>query len=408
MSGPFYGSLAASASVFVAILTALLVNNYVEIKSQRRQTETELEQVKEELKKFNKQRDNHEETIDELTGRREKRFKQNARERVSDFIEKQVPSQISQPIEKLDIDILYHHLSDYHNFDSPEDIEESDEHYHRQLLEEHYDQIEQAVLGEITSSFAEDYDITGRRSRVTGSDSDALEEAIEKVKDKEDDGDEDSSSSPGDIEVSAEGVDEEPEPVELDEFIEDFKEEYGLDSLRKETREALEQQYNEFRDRSQMDRVQSSIERIRESRSSFGLNNVFDTPDITTGLGIQEKARLQEARKDLAHAENQIETLQRRKKRLEDEKSGLNAEDLIPVLTANVATIIFSVVVPIFAYLLFATNTTVTVPSWAWIISHTEVNVFLSWLLGLIIVFVEIYLRITGRDLKKYLPQRLQ
>jgi outer membrane protein TolC len=98
MSGPFYGSLAASASVFVAILTALLVNNYVEIKSQRRQTETELERVKEELKRFKKQRDNHKETIDELTGRREKRFKQNARERVSDFIENQVPSQISQPM----------------------------------------------------------------------------------------------------------------------------------------------------------------------------------------------------------------------------------------------------------------------------------------------------------------------
>jgi|GEM_PF-5380658 len=407
MSGPFYGSLAASASVFVAILTALLVNNYVEIKSQRRQTETELERVKEELKKFKKQRDNHEETIDELTGKREKRFKQNAEERVSEFIENQVPSQITQPIEKLDIDILYRHLSDYHNFDLPEEIEESDENYHRQLLEEHYDQVEQAVLGEITSSFAEAYDITGRRSRVAGSDSDALEEAIEEAMDKEDDGDEDSSSSPGDIEVRAEGVDDEPEPVELDEFIEDFKEEYGLDSLRDETRGALEQQYNKFRDGSQMDRVQSSIEQIRESRSSFGLNNVFDTPDITPGLGIQEKARLQEARKDLAHSENQIETLQRRKNRLEDEKSGLNAEDLIPVLRANVATIIFSVVVPIFAYLLFATNTAATVPNWAWIISHTEVNVFLSWLLGLIIVFVEIYLRITGRELT-YLPQWLQ
>lgn len=261
-------------------------------------------------------------------------------------------------------------------------------------------------MGDITSSFAEDYDITGRRSRVTGSDSDALKEAIEKAKDKEGDESEDSSLSPGDIEVRAEGLDEVPEPVELDEFIEDFKEEYGLDSLRKETREALEQQYNKFRERSQMDRLQSSIERLRESRSSIGLNDVFDTPEITVGLGIQEKARLQEARKDLAHAENQIEALQRRKKRLEDEKSGLNAEELIPVLTANVATIIFSVVVPIIAYLLFATNTAVTVPNWASIISHTELNAFLSWLLGLIIVFVIIYLRITGRELN--LPQKLQ
>lgn len=75
MSGPFYGSLAASASVFVAILTALLVNNYVEIKSQRRQTETELERVREELDKFENRRDDHVQTIDELTGRREQRYK---------------------------------------------------------------------------------------------------------------------------------------------------------------------------------------------------------------------------------------------------------------------------------------------------------------------------------------------
>lgn len=408
MSGSFYGSLAASASVFVAILTALLVNNYVEIKSQRRQTETELERVKEELKRFKKQRDNHEEIIDKLTGRRERRYQENARERVSDFIENEVPSQITTPIEKLDVNLLYHLLSDYHGYDSPSEMEESDENYHLQLLKEHYDQIEQAVLEHITSSFGEDYDITVWRSRATRSDSDALKEAIEKTKEEEDDGDEDSSSSPEDIEVCAEGIDEEPEPVELDEFIEEFKQEYGLNSLQPETREALEQQYNKFIDQSEMDRLQSSIERIRDSRSVFTLNNVFDPPDITAGLGIQEKARLQEARKDLTHAENQIETLQRRKERLEDEKSGLNAEDLIPILTANVVTIIFSVVVPIFAYLLFATNTTVTVPSWAWIISHTEVNVFFSWLLGLVIVFVEIYLRITGRELKNHLPQKLQ
>jgi uncharacterized membrane protein (DUF106 family) len=392
MSGPFYGSLAASASVFVAILTALLVNNYVEIKSQRRRVQTQLERVKEKINKVESQRDDHQETIDELTKRRESRFKQNAEERVSKFIEDQIPSQVSVPIEKLDTNSLYYRLSEYHGFDSPVEMEESDENYHRQLLEERYDEIEQIVLEEITSSFAQDYDITGHLSRATGLESDTLKEVIEENEGEKSGRDEDSSSSPEDIGVSAEGVGEEPEPVELDEFIEGFKQEYDLDSLRDETKQSLEYQYEKEVNQSTIEGISDRL----DLTSPLEINNPFDGPDIMSGLGNRERARLQEARKDLAHVKKEIETLQSRKERLENKKSGLQEEDLIPIFISNVATIILSVVFPAIAYLLFVMNTVVTVPRWAWIFSHTEVNVFLFWLLGFIIVFVVIYIRIAG------------
>lgn len=399
MSGAFFGSLAASASVFVAILTALLVNNYVRIRSDWRKTKSELERVGEELDKFENLRDYHQETINELTGRREQRYKTNAKERVTSFIENEVPSQISQPIEELSIDHLYYLLSDYHNFDSPEEMEKGEENYHRQILKDQYDQIENTVLQDITSSFAKDYDITGRRSRAVGK---TLREAMEETEDE--DSSEDISDLDG-IEIQAEGLNEEPEPVNFDKFIEEFKREYSLDNLQPKTREALKKQYDRAIEQSEMERLQSAIPESMIAGFSepvISPSKIFDSPDITTGLGIQEKARLQEARKDFAHAENQIETLQRRKNNLEDEKSRLNAEELIPVLTANVVTIILSVVIPIFAYLLFISNTTIMMPSWAWIISHTEVNAFLSWLFGLIVVFESIHAQINDREPKAY------
>lgn len=124
MSGPFYGSLAASASVFVAILTALLVNNYVRIKSDRRQTDKELDRVKEELQRLRTQRDNHQETVDELEEKRESDYREDAKERVDEFIEHEGYWNVKKPIEKLTVDELYHELIESQDCDSAEELEE--------------------------------------------------------------------------------------------------------------------------------------------------------------------------------------------------------------------------------------------------------------------------------------------
>lgn len=148
-----------------------------------------------------------------------------------------------------------------------------------------------------------------------------------------------------------------------------------------------------------------------DAMSTLAQSGAFDDPmagmefgaiNSVLGLSVQEQQKLEKERDKLQEKKNEIGILEHRQNRLEREKERLHPEDLIPTLIANVATINLSVVIPIFAYLLFLTNTAVTVPSWARIISHTEVNVFLSWLLGLLVVFESIHARINDREPQAY------
>jgi chromosome segregation ATPase len=125
MSGPFYGSLAASASVFVAILTALLVNNYVRVKSDRSQTESELNRIQEELEGLRDRRDDDEETIDTLVEKREADYREKAEKHVNEFIESEIPSEYIKPIEELSVDEFYQDLTEFHNCESSEELEHS-------------------------------------------------------------------------------------------------------------------------------------------------------------------------------------------------------------------------------------------------------------------------------------------
>ncbi len=123
MSGAFYGSLAASASVFVAILTALLVNNYVRIKSDRRQVKNELNRIEEDPEGLRDQRDNYQETVDNLVEKRESDYRGKAEENVDELVEN-ITLVASKPIEKLTVDELYQELLDRHDCDSAKELEE--------------------------------------------------------------------------------------------------------------------------------------------------------------------------------------------------------------------------------------------------------------------------------------------
>jgi len=440
MSGAFYGSLAASASVFVAILTALLVNNYVRIKSDRRQTENELNRVEEELDALQDRKEEYEDIVDPLIEKRELDYMEKAEEQVDEFIESDIfwdLSDLDKPIENLTADILYQRLLEFHDCESPEDLEEEPVKYrHRDVLEDRLDEIEDRILDNIIPSFASDYEGEGWESDY-GSDFNSLAEAIRE--ESETAGDEESSEDPQgedseetDIEVRAEIGDS--DVLELDEFIEEYKEEYSLDSLHEKTLDRLEEQYNEVvskppsPDRSSrgvgnllgpnypdpsnplapsssfQQSVANAAMAAEEAQTlSDPLHGIdFAVNEPVLGLNSQEQQKLEEAQQELRDIEIEIKTLEQRKDRLEREKERLQPEDLLPILTANVATIILSVVVPVFAYLLFVINTTITVPRWAWIISHTEVNVFLSWLLGLFVVFESIDARMKDREPRAY------
>jgi len=425
MSGPFYGSLAASASVFVAILTALLVNNYVRIKSERRQTENELNRVGEELDALQDRKEKYKDIIDPLIEKRESDYREKAEEQVNEFTDSDTfweLEELNKPIEKLSVDELYQKLLDFHDCDSPQQLEEEPfEYRHRDILENRLDQIEDRILNDIIPSFAADYEGDGWES--------GLEQAIQEKRETEQDGEntenpEETDTEDPDIEVKAEMGSS--DALDLEDFIEDYKQEYGLDHLHEKTIQKLEQQYNEVVDKPPSpDRPTSGVsDLIRPNRHSEPYNSLglssgfqqnfaeatmaaeelhsinepfqgidFGPNQSVLGLNSREKQKLEEAEQDHRDKEIEIKTLQQRKDRLEREKERLQPEDLNTTLYANVATIVFSVVVPIFAYLGTVSRFTISelacVQTWM---------IAVSWLLGLFPVFAAIYLRINNDD----------
>jgi len=413
MSGPFYGTLAASASVFVAILTALLVNNYVQIQSDRRRVKNELQRITEDLGGLRERKEDHQGKVDELVEKRESDYREKAREGVDEFIDARIPPEDSKPIEKISVDELYAQLIAFKDCESPEELErEPIEYRHQEILEDRMDEIENKILNSIIPSFASQY-----RGRGQSIDSDsAFKSFAERVEEKREEqdsqkdeqGNEDSEEPDTTIEVEFE------DPLSLEDFIEKYKEEYSLTDLDEKTVDALETQYEEVVDRtasfgdsastlmsaSTSSSLRRAVSHTQEMREPLEID--LPSPNAYVGLNPQEQQKLSQEQEKLRDVENEISILENRKQRLKREKEGLHPEDLVPTLVANVATIILSVVIPVFAYLLFTTNTTATVPSWLWLISHTEVNVFLSWLLGLCVVFESIHARMNDRDPKAY------
>jgi hypothetical protein len=439
MSGAFYGSLAASASVFVAILTALLVNNYVQIKSDRRQVKNELDRIEEDLKGLKERRDDYQDTVDALVEKREADYREKAKKQVNEFIDSEVPSEFAKPIEQLTVDELYQDLIDFHDYDSAEELEDSPKNFHhRELLEEQIDDIEDEILNEVVPPFASKYEGDGW-DLESDPDHTSLSEKLAEIKDEEDgdneeedadeddeeDNEDDSQTEEDDPDLVVE-ADFDRDVLELDEFIEKYKDKYGLDSLDDKTRELLEEQYDKVVDKnpypnsSPASTLSNTLNTNPYSSLQPGFmdaalaaseTGAFDDPmtgfdfsstNTILGLSVQEQQKLEKARENLQDKENEIEVLEQRQGRLKREKERLHPEDLIPTLVANVATIVLSVVIPITTYLILVTNSQVTVPSYLWIISHTEVNVFLSWLLGLCVVFESIHARINDREPKAY------
>lgn len=401
MTGAYFGSLAASASVFVAILTALLVNSYVRIKSDRRQTKRELNRVKEELHGLRDRRDDYQQIVGELVEKRESNYRKKAEERVDEFISNEVPDNISQPIENITLSGLYQKLIEFHNCESHENLEHSTENlHHREVLEERVDEIKEEVLLDIVYSFANDY----RGEGFDTGDSEYTKKLIEKRQNE--DGEKASPETDLDINVESEFSDS----LSLEEFIGKYQEKYSLDQLDQETIELLEYHYDELVDQNPLENLNSSLDimmgdkTIAPSLFASMSDSMFSTPDFDIsrkqeiiGLNVQEQRELDEAEKNTRDIQNQISILENRKERLEREKDGLHPEDLNSTLYANILTIFLSVVIPVIAYLDLLTS--FTVPQLHFI------NVYiitLCWLLGLVIVFVSIRLEINDESWKDY------
>ncbi|WP_423743126.1 hypothetical protein V5735_00230 (plasmid) [Haladaptatus sp. SPP-AMP-3] len=425
MSGAFYGALAGSASVFVAILTALLVNNYVQIKSDRRHTINELDRIEEDLEGLRNRRDDYQNTVDSLVDKRETDYKEKATKQVNDFIESEIPSEISKPIEQLSVDELYQKLIDFHDCESAEDLEDSSiSYYHRDFLKKRMDDIENRILNDIIPPFASKYEGKGwdpNADAVTTSLTDRLRE-IDNGENGEANDAEQSTEDDDDSEIVKKAKSLRKDPLELDEFVGKYEKTHSIDGLDEKTKKELEVQYNEIVDKNPSSNSSWTSTTSPRETGPFGpLRNElagnsftmpkFDEPfkdmgdrvtNSVLGLNVHEQQKLEEANENLREKKAEIEILEQRQDRLKREKERLHPEDLEPTLVANVATIILSVVIPIFVYLIFVTDSAITLPNWLWIISHTEINVFLSWFLGLCVVFESIHARINDREPKAF------
>lgn len=418
MSGPFYGSLAASASVFVAILTALLVNNYVRIKSDRRQTKNELNRIEENLDGIEERREDYQETVNNLVEKREADYKEKAEDQTDEFIESEVPSEFFKPIENLTVDELYQELIDFHDCESPDDLEESPiNHHHRDILEERLDTIENQILTNLIPSFASEYegkgwDLESDPKRTSLAETIEERQGEEEQENENEDADqtEEDDNEP-DIEVKAENL--RRDPLELDDFIVKYSEEYNLDDLEDKTVTALKDEYEKtvnIPPRSNHSSINSSLGQNRINSLLSGISPAamaaaqesYEKPirgleyskiNKNWGLSIRGKQKLEESKENLHEVKNEIQILEKRKERLKREKDRLHPEELNSTLYANIATILLSVVVPMAAYLDTVTEFTISELGWVniWVIAG-------SWLFGLIIVFAAIYRRINSGE----------
>lgn len=393
MSGPFYGSLAASASVFVAILTALLVNNYVQIKGDRRQLTRRINEKERQLEDLEEEREEYQKIVDQIRKEKEQEHREEAEDNIDEFINDHLSENFHYPIEKLTVDILYQKLLDYKDCEDAGELEYSEDYeHHRDVLEGRFEQIEDLVLNRTVHEFA---------SRHEGDGRELFQDREERTEDEDNDGERDEE-----VEEFLGSVKAEHDPLQLDEFIEKYKEEYGLEELAEETKELLEEEYHEVVDKDlsaedlDFSDTFAPTQRVVAQMVQDALGPV--TNDLGMGpalpeiagydTGVDQREREYErARDNLVQTKSEIESLERDKQDLEQQKERLHPEDLKSTLFVNAATIFLSVVIPMAAYLDTVTEFTISELSWVniWVIAG-------SWLLGLVIVFIAIYYRLTN------------
>ena len=393
MSGPFYGSLAASASVFVAILTALLVNNYVQIKGDRRQLTRRINEKMRQLEDLEEEREEYQEIVDQIRKEKEQEHREEAEDNVDEFINNHLSENFRYPVEKLTVDILYQGLLDYKDCEDAGELEDSEDYeHHRDVLEDRFEQIEDLSLNRTVHEFA---------SRHEGDGRELFQDREERTEHEDNDGGRDEE-----VEEFLGSVKAEHDPLQLDEFIEKYKEEYGLEELAEETEELLEEEYHEVVDKGlsaedlDFSETFAPTQRVVAQMVQDALGPVSN--DLSMGPALPDIARhdtdvdqrereYERARDNLVQTKSEIESLERDKQDLEQQKERLHPEDLKSTLFVNAATIFLSVVIPMAAYLDTVTEFTISELSWVntWMIAG-------SWLLGLVIVFIAIYYRLTN------------
>ncbi|MFC7078310.1 coiled-coil domain-containing protein [Haloarcula halophila] len=148
MVSGFYGALAASASVFIGILTALLASNLSNLNAQRERIDRRIGTIDSRLENLNKQYEHFRDTIEEIREQQqaEQRCEQ-AEEEVDNFIEEHIRVEFTADPDELTPRMLQRELADYL------DVDRLNEEQHN-VLQERYEDIQSALT--TTSSYGGD------------------------------------------------------------------------------------------------------------------------------------------------------------------------------------------------------------------------------------------------------------
>lgn len=102
----FYDALAASASVFIGILTALLISNLSTMTTARGRIVRRITAIDARIESLASRRDRLRENLDRIEEVWETREQQDAEESVEDFIDRHVGSDFISPIENINFQLL--------------------------------------------------------------------------------------------------------------------------------------------------------------------------------------------------------------------------------------------------------------------------------------------------------------
>lgn len=412
----FFGSLAASASVFVAILTGLLINEYFRIKSESNAISRRLKQIEGELARANHQYETQKGDYDKIRAEWEAEYREEANQRVDDFIDDYIGNEFAKPIENFTVHDLLTHLEKHLQIEDIDVLEEGAQRsHHREVLEERMDEIEDKILPLVTRKFAKRFE--GSASKPSTISRGPLSSSR--------------GTGLGDFAKDLDQKGKSTEGITFKEFLNKYRGEFEIESIRDKTRNSLRKYFDTivYKEPSSQDSVDNfslfgrtspnlttgidtNLPSISTRNTTYMGDEVsalpfdelstfeggFEDSDLVPGDVAKESdpredrmviRRYQLLEDDLLKIKSKIEGLHLEKDRLEDRQEELHPHSLKYAIFTNIITIFLSVVVPMFIFLLISIGIPIQHPM---IPLNIEYLIgFVSWFIGLMIVVIWLY-----------------
>lgn len=149
----FYDALAASASVFIGILTALLISNLSTMTTARGRIARRITAIDARIESLASRRDRLRENLDRIEEVWETREQQDAEKNVEDFFDRHVGSDFILPIESINLQILLEELANYLECEV-DDLNQ----YHEDALQDRMAEIEAELVDAVVEAFTSEYE----------------------------------------------------------------------------------------------------------------------------------------------------------------------------------------------------------------------------------------------------------